>query len=591
MTWIKGKRIAPLIVLAVVIVLLALIPTVQTLVRAGAEWHSVPPEYVSDSLFYYAQVRQVAEGHPFIGNPYFIEHRNTVSPAFFVPDWLYAMPLLLGVSLSSTIILNFVLWSLVFAFLAFGIFRAASLPRSVAVGGSVFLYLESYWLILRPVSMQQVFPFLLFFFFALILWLREPARRRNTVMFTLATVAPFYIYAYLWQVVVVINGLLAAYLLLRRKNAELYQFVIANVAALVLALPEIVLLSRQFLTPFYWDTMQRIGLVETHIPPLYALYYVRWIGLIVLIGLLLYLFLRKRNEQAARRVGELNLFSFLTGLGLFIVMVSNIITGKELETATHIGRFVMVWLAFCFVAYGFFVVKERTAIKELSVIKKSILVLAFLLCALGLMRNFSESLPFKAIAVNTSLDSVQGYAAPLAWLDKKEKAPVVIWADGLLSHYVPIMTKHYVLFAAAGGLQVESSQEVEERYLVSSYFDNLSVADLERNYRIYAGAGNAADRPEAFSRMAKVCNFFQLYRLGYACGDEVTGVDLRGQTYFSNLDVEYKAIQSNIDTELKKFGVAYFIKDKDNDPQFHPENIKGSTLVYDDGRFSIYKIK
>lgn len=584
------KRIASLAVLSAIVVLLALIPAAQTLMKAGAEWHGVPPEYVSDSLFYYAQIHQVAEGYPFVGNPYFIEHRNAVSPAFFVPDWLYAAPLFLGLPLFPTIMLNFIVWSLVFAILAFGIFRVVGLPRSVSVAGSIFAYLQAYWLILRPVSMQQVFPFFLFFLLALLLWLREPMRKRNVVILALATVAPFYIYAYLWQVIVVINGLLAAFLLLRKRTTELYKFIIANIAAFILALPEAVLLWKQFATPFYWDTMQRIGLVETHIPPLYTLYYVRWIVLIMGIGFSLYFFLRNRNEQAAQKVNELNVFFLLTSLGLFIVMISNIITGKELETATHIGRFVMLWFALGFVTYGFVAIKERTSLMGLSPIKKGVLVLLFLLCALGLMRNFKESLPFTAIATNTSLDSVQGYAAPLAWLDKRESAPVVIWADGLLSHYIPILTKDYVLFAAAGGLQVESSREVAERYLVSEYFANLSLKDIEKNYRVYAGAGNAADQPEASSRVTKICNFLQLGRFGFHCGKELTGVSLKGQSYFDGLASEYKNIQANISAELKKFNVTYIIKDNKNDPQFHPEDIKGSVLVYNDGRFSIFKI-
>jgi len=588
----KKEEVVSFAVLTVAVVSLALIPTLQTLAKTGAEWRGVPPAYVSDSLFYYAQVQQVAEGHLFAGNPYFIEHRNAVSPAFFVPEWLYAIPLFFGLSLTTTITLNFVLWSLLFAFLAFGIFRTLRLPQSASVAGSIFVYLQAYWLILRPVSMQQVFPFFLLFFLALVLWLREPTKPRNTVFLTLATVAPFYIYAYLWQVVVVVNMLTAVYLLLSKKKvADIYRFVFINIAALLLAIPELVLLFRQFSTPFYWDTMYRIGLVKTHIPPLYSIYYVRWMGVVVLIGTLLYLFLRGKNKQEAQRIGELNIASFLLGAGLFVVMISNIITGKELETATHIGRFVMVWFAFCFVAYGFVVIKERVALQELALTRKVALAFLFLLCTLGLIRVFPESLPFASISRDTSVIGLQGYAAPLAWLNKKESAPVVIWADSLLSHYVPIMTKHYVLFAAAGGLQVESSQEVEERYLVSEYFNNLSVQDLERNYRVYAGAGNAKDKPEAYDRMTKVCKFFQLYRLGFSCGTEVSGIALKGQEYFLHLESEYKAIQANIGAELKKFNVAYIIKDKENDPQFHPEDIKGATLVYDDGRFLIYKIK
>lgn len=586
----KKIKIILFATLTVIIVSLALIPAIQTSLKTGSQWRGVPPERVSDSLFYYAQVKQVVEGHPFIGNPYFIEHKNSISPAFFVPEWLYAIPLSLGLSLPITITLNFVLWSLLFTFLAFGVFRVLELPWGISIAGSIFVYLQSYWLILRPVSMQEVFPFFLLFFIALVLWLRDTTKTRNAVFLSLATAAPFYIYAYLWQVVVVINILTIVYLLLKKKKADIYNFIIINVVAFILVIPEFVLLYKRFLTPFYWDTMQRVGLVETHIPPLYSVYYLSWVGIILLIGLLLYFLLKKTNKQESQKICNINLPIFLVGMGLSIVMVSNVITGKELETATHIGRFVMLWLTFCFVVYWFIFVKERGAFKESSFIIKGVLVLLFLVLTIGLARNFSRSLPFVSINNNKVID-LQGYAAPLEWLNKKENTPSVIWADGLLSSYIPILTKNYVLFTGAGGLQIESSKEVAERYLVSRYFNNLSVKDLKKNYRVYAGAGNAKDKPEAYSRKIKLCNFFQLYRLGYTCGKEITGPALKGQGYFYHLEDEYKEIQSHINVELKKFKVAYIIKDKENDPQFHPEDIKGTTLIYNDGRFLIYKIK
>jgi len=119
----REYRHLPLVVLLLVVFVLSLIPTIETRVIAGSSWRGVPPALVSDSLYYYARAKEVFDGFPFIGNPYFLEYQKTISPSFFVPDWLYALPLLVGAPLVATIAFNFTLWSLVFAILTYFIFR------------------------------------------------------------------------------------------------------------------------------------------------------------------------------------------------------------------------------------------------------------------------------------------------------------------------------------------------------------------------------------------------------------------------------------------------------------------------------------
>ena len=50
-------------------------------------------------------------------------------------------------------------------------------------------------------------------------------------------------------------------------------------------------------------------------------------------------------------------------------------------------------------------------------------------------------------------------------------------------------------------------------------------------------------------------------------------------------------ILPNLRDELKKFHVAYILKDLKNDSDFHPERLPYAKEVYSDGRFVIYTVQ
>ncbi len=50
-----------------------------------------------------------------------------------------------------------------------------------------------------------------------------------------------------------------------------------------------------------------------------------------------------------------------------------------------------------------------------------------------------------------------------------------------------------------------------------------------------------------------------------------------------------KEIRPHITELLKKYQVAYAIKDTRDDPNFHVEKFKNTQEIYNDGRFVIYK--
>ncbi len=195
----KGSRLLTVLLL-IASAAFAAFPAYLVYERAGGEWQDVPPEFVTDSLYYYAQMREVADGHPLIGNPYFLEHRDGIAPAFFIPVVVAAIPLMVGVPLTAAIILNLFIWSAVFLYLAYRLLRELELSPTVAVLASLAMYLGAYMFMVRPVAMQIVFPVLLFVLLALLRWIRSPNRTRSVTLAFAIALAP-YTYTYLAYIV------------------------------------------------------------------------------------------------------------------------------------------------------------------------------------------------------------------------------------------------------------------------------------------------------------------------------------------------------------------------------------------------------
>src|SRR3989338_3140960 len=136
----------------------ALAPAAFTIYKAGGfdNWQGVLPKGTTDSLYYYARIHEVVDGHPLNGNPYIYEHRDDLAPAFFLPDIISAIPAIFGARFDVAIMINIFLWSFVFLALSLLLFELLMVPRWWALLWSVLLYATSYSFIFRPTVMQII---------------------------------------------------------------------------------------------------------------------------------------------------------------------------------------------------------------------------------------------------------------------------------------------------------------------------------------------------------------------------------------------------------------------------------------------------
>ncbi|MEK7565501.1 MAG: hypothetical protein AAB506_00450, partial [Patescibacteria group bacterium] len=182
---------------------------------------------------------------------------------------------------------------------------------------------------------------------------------------------------------------------------------------------------------------------------------------------------------------------------------SNVITGKELETANHVGRFVLLAGS---IAIIYAISKTRKAV---------ILLLIWLFV-------FRSNFSVFSIFANKNPESV-------------------------------VQTSHYVLFHPAGGLFLMPSDELLERYLVWKYPEKLTIQTLVADFRSYSGTGPAIHQVAQYNYRVRICKLFRLS----GCGEIKDILSFYGQDYFQKILDRYEAeIFPNITKYYQKYHVA-----------------------------------
>lgn len=575
-----------------VAVIFGCIPYAQTIYELGSEWLLSSPTAYITATYYSDRIHEVVDGHPLIGNPYFIEYRDEFPPAFFVADWLGAIPLFLRIPIVPALLTNIVVWSLALFVIAHATLVTLGVNTRVAAVGAVLLGVQVYAQMVQAVSMQIVYPFFLLFLYAYLLWLEKPNDRVRQISFAIATALCAYIYTYSIQIVAVLFALTGAWIILREREF-LLSYVRTSVIGVVLCLPLIAFSILQIQHEHYFESLARIGLIHTHIPVTLAFF----VACIPLSFLVLGFFIAGRDMFFAKKFSPSVFFLATTGLSLVLVMFSNVITGTDLELPQHIERFIVPWLMF---ATLFAVTKYSTRIGELLLqFPKNIVVAScVLIIVYSHVLHIKNAGPQNAIRETrtvATMERVQGLDIPLQWLRENVRESSVVWADpdGPLNNLIPTFTQHYILFDPKGALQLLPDSELEERYLLAHYF-RLDKSELIREYVQYAGTGNGVHAHKTHNKRVKLCRLLRLDTLfERECGEEKDVVSYKGEEYFEQLLSQYSTrIQNELGTHLKKYSIGYIVADKETDSSsFMKAEIPGATRVFFDGRFSIYAYK
>ena len=314
-----------------------------------------------------------------------------------------------------------------------------------------------------------------------------------------------------------------------------------------------------------------------------------WVGVVLAMCAALYWFVPAMHKDRTSRT--VLLFLGVTGVALWILQGSNFFTGQLLEIGEHIRRFIVLWLPLATVLSVALAWRYR---QYLSGVRRGLVVLAVVaLAGANLYFGYRYVSPFIYVgAQRESWIEQQRYAAPLAWLQANEPDPVVVWGNphrNAVAH-VPVLTRHYVLYEEPTQYMLLSNDEIRERYLVSSYFDEVTPQTLKDSFVIYMGRANSYHLPKTIERGIKICRILHFYDGGKSCGVAPTPIELLGDTLFEDLAVKFTSdIRPHVKEYLKKYRVSYILKDVKLDRQYHPEEL-GAARVYNDGGFELWKL-
>lgn len=450
-------------VFLLIAVVATLLPVFFTVHVAGGweSWRGVLPKGTTDSLYYYARIKEVVDGYPMNGNPYVYEYRNESTPAFFIPDIVSALPMLVGVPFNIGIVLNIFVWSFLLLLLAFQLLKLLGVERRWSVVFSVLVLIVGYTFMLRPTIMQIIYPLLLLFLVVFVQYLDDPKSRRKAVYLAVVSSLTFYFYTYLAYVVVLTLLFALLYYLFARKFGEAKSLVGVGILSLVLLVPFAVYTWAQVTGPYYLETITRIGLAYTHVPMPSAFLYGRW----VVIGLILVWLLPMKH----------GLFWFSTGTALLVSIFLNVFTGVELQLGTHIGRFVIMWTAILTGVSIYEFVDKSYDIKSYRYLIPLFLII---LMSTGVMRNAHRGFDFfKFDERGEKTANIQAYAGPLRWLEENVSHETVVMANPSLSQYISINTRHYPFYFEGAKLHHIPNQELLERRSIA---ESNQVKELEQ---------------------------------------------------------------------------------------------------------------
>lgn len=575
------------IAILLVAIFFTLIPIWLTLHHGQIAWDI----YLTSAGYYLVRMRELLDGNIFLGNPYFFEHRLDPAPAFFVADWIGSLPYIFGASIVQTYIINSIIWYTIFLALVSKILCSLGVSKKIALLGASGILFSAYHLIFFPVSMQIIQPVYVFFVLALFFWWRDPNSYKYSVLLILATTLSFYVYTYLWQIALATVLLALVYFAILKQWKVFKRLSLILISSLILALPLILYTIIQVAHPHYWETVTRIGLVQTHLPTAAVVYAARWILIPLFFITLIPLFTNIKLSNSTTR--DITFF-WITGIGMIGTSMSNIVTGKELEIAQHVERFSFIWVGIITVWVLWILIKNWGLVRQLSTGRKGIIYLLGVLSLVGVMQYSMDSVYYARNVYNSYslIEEVHNVQKPLLWLEQNNEDQKVVWSNTLQSKkFTPLFTKHYLLFFEPGMLHIMTDQEVNERYLLSHYFDDLSVEDLQRDFKVYAGNGNATHPYKTHNRGVKICRLLRLGYLGKDCGELTNSVSFQGEQYFEDLHIQYTTeIKPNAAKYLEKFHVSHLLWDK----RVGDINVETAPFiqdtVYDDEIYSIYEI-
>jgi len=566
------------VVISVILGLLMVLPFLYFQIKLGENFKGILPEIVNDENFYYARIKDIIDGHPFLGNAYLYEHKNELPQQVFLAEWLLARPLkLFGISIGAGhLIYNFLFPAIAFL-LAYTAFYLILRRKFWSLIFSLFLFFGLFPLaFIRPISPQFNFIFWLtqFIFF----WLFITERRRKWVWLSAVNFGLlFYIYPYYWTFYLIFFLIFIAFDLLNFKrfhrslptgdlpkgdNYGSKEIIKIIVGGLVLAIPYFCINYLSSRLPHYTETLTRLGMIYTRFPSGFRIIF--WSAL----GLAAFSCFLWRKIIA----WDIKTIFFVLGILASIIAVNqHLITGKNFEFSSHYDMGAIFFLVF---ALAYLVSRCNTNTRtHTNVIN---IVLGFLISVFivwGIL-DYSQ----RVFGIDENVIYQQNYAAIFDWLNKNTAKDSVVYANADLSGLIPVYTADNVYYVREANLFFISDKEVLDRFILNNFFGKFDRDFVVENVRSIYGV-----------------RYIDAY--GHAVQGnklrKILGLRLEPEIYLPEEVIEKVMVRADelqkedFLKELKKSNIDYLIWDKTKNPSWRIDEQKfkkvfsaGDTIIF-----------
>ncbi|MFH1393066.1 MAG: hypothetical protein ABIG73_01635 [Patescibacteria group bacterium] len=615
------KKHKTAVILSIILGFLMVLPFFYFQAKLGSSFKGILPEIVNDENFYYARVKDVVDGHPFLGNAYLLEHKDELPQSVFLAEYLLAQPIkIFNLNINTAhLIYNFLLPAIAFILTYLALFLVSK-SRFWPIIFSIFLFFGLYLLaFIRPVSPQFNFIFWLTQF--IFLWLLINSHNNtNTRMYANDTNKMrdishsrysyvihkfvllganalnfgllFYIYPYYWTFYLIFFGILIAVYFWKNRELALKIAIIAA-GGLILAIPYFYFNYLSSRLPYYTETLTRLGMIYTRFPSGIRIVFYTIFGL-TLFGLALW--------KKIIKVDVKTLF-FISGiLASAIAVNQHLITGKNIEFSSHYDMAAVFFLVFA-MAYLVSQYNANTRMYANDTNKK--FVVSGWICILGLLVgtvfyglcDYSK----RAFAISESTVYQQNYMPVFEWLNKNTEKDSVVYANADLSRLIPVYTANNVFYIREANLFFISDKEVLDRFILNNFFSAKGGSQPEADQPL---AGAKSSGGEYFSKNFITRNERAIYGVRYidAYGHTVQGNKLRrllGVELEPEINLPDKEIAEVVNRakelqgddfikELKQYRIDYLIWDKNKNPEWKI-NSKNFSPVFQNGDFIIFK--
>ena len=472
------KKHRPAVILALILGVLMVLPFFYFETKLGKDFKGILPEIVNDENFYYARIKDVIDGHQFLGNAYLLEHKDELPQSISLAEYLLAQPLKLfhiGVQ-RGHLIYNFFLPLLAFilGYIALYLITRSKLK---AIIFSSFLFFGLYlFAFIRPVSPQFNFIFWLAQFILLWRLLENPGSKRLLFLNILNFGLLFYIYPYYWTFYLIFFGILIAVYFW--KNRELALKITAIVAGgLILAMPYFYFNYLSSQLSYYTETLARLGMIYSRFPSGFRIIF--WSALVLMVfGWFLWKKIIHFNTKT---------IFFISGILASIIAVNqHLVTGHNIEFSSHYSMGAIFFLVFA-LAYLVSRYNANTRMYANDTNKFLYLKLILTIIVLAVVTNGLYKYSNQAFAVSEEGVYIQNYTSVFEWLNKNTAKDSVVYANPDLSGLVPVYTANNIFYVREANLFFISDTEVLDRFILNNFFEDFNKDFIIENVRSIYG--------------------------------------------------------------------------------------------------------